>query len=424
MAKRDLAAGETLDDYGMFMTYGEAVNADEMCARRYLPEGLVEGCTVLRDVAKDEVLTYDDVELPSGRVADRLRAEQYRHFRGETWLEERLLVVAEASIDGGAHRRGRPTSASRRRQPSKRDATDVRDRRFAVDPSMVLKIMHSSDLKPLGSVVIPAYDESAGIRRSLDALFDGVALGELDVVVVCNGCTDDTAALARSSGHPLRVIELDTASKRAALRAGDRAALAFPRIYLDADVVLRGSAARAALEWLRLALSPPGRRFATRAAVRRAPVRSYYRARSRVPALLDLSGARASTAFPSQAGAASASSPMSSPMTSGWTGSSRWRRSRSWIAHRWWSRYHAAPATRSRAAPHVPRQGREGRSRSVPAVAGDDGDDMKQLRRLAAAARPRRSTPPPTRCSRREPGSPSRAVGAPGGSAIRARGLV
>ncbi len=40
------------------------------------------------------MVTYDDVELPSGRLADRLRAEQYRHFRGETWLEERLLVTA------------------------------------------------------------------------------------------------------------------------------------------------------------------------------------------------------------------------------------------------------------------------------------------------------------------------------------------
>jgi hypothetical protein len=28
------------------------------------------------------------VQLPEGRLADRLRAEQYRHFRGETWLEE------------------------------------------------------------------------------------------------------------------------------------------------------------------------------------------------------------------------------------------------------------------------------------------------------------------------------------------------
>jgi predicted homoserine dehydrogenase-like protein len=88
VAKRALAAGETLDDYGMFMTYGEAVNSEEMSEGRYLPEGLVEGCRLRRDVARDAVLTYDDVELPAGRLADRLRAEQYRHFRGESWLEE------------------------------------------------------------------------------------------------------------------------------------------------------------------------------------------------------------------------------------------------------------------------------------------------------------------------------------------------
>jgi predicted homoserine dehydrogenase-like protein len=88
VAKRDLLADETLDDYGMYMTYGEAVNADEMCGERYLPEGLVEGCKLKRPVKKDAVITYDDVELPTDRVADRLRAEQYRHFRGETWLEE------------------------------------------------------------------------------------------------------------------------------------------------------------------------------------------------------------------------------------------------------------------------------------------------------------------------------------------------
>ena len=72
------------------MTYGEAVNAEEMCAQRYLPEGLVEGCKLKRAIPKDQPLTYDDVELPKGRVADRLRAEQYRHFRGDPWLELHL----------------------------------------------------------------------------------------------------------------------------------------------------------------------------------------------------------------------------------------------------------------------------------------------------------------------------------------------
>jgi len=107
VAKRDLKVGEVLDEYGMYTTYGEAVNVDEMSAQQYLPEGLVEGCRLLRDVAKDSVLTYADVELPAGRIADELRAEQYRHFRGETWLEKRSSpAAAERSLSpvsaGGA----------------------------------------------------------------------------------------------------------------------------------------------------------------------------------------------------------------------------------------------------------------------------------------------------------------------------------
>ncbi len=94
VAKRDLKAGEVLDDYGMYMTYGEAVNAEEMCRMHYLPEGLVEGCTLKQDVPKDSVITYENINLPPNRRADQLRAEQYRHFRGETWLEELMSVRA------------------------------------------------------------------------------------------------------------------------------------------------------------------------------------------------------------------------------------------------------------------------------------------------------------------------------------------
>jgi glycosyltransferase involved in cell wall biosynthesis len=140
--------------------------------------------------------------------------------------------------------------------------------------------------KPLGSVVIPAHNEAAVIGRCLDALFSGFETGELEVAVVCNGCVDDTAALARSSGHDVRVIELQTASKPAALRTGDAAVTATPRLYVDADVVLPGATARRVLERLRtgaVAARPSVRYDASRAS---APVRSYYRARSRVPAVL------------------------------------------------------------------------------------------------------------------------------------------
>src|SRR6187401_888570 len=139
---------------------------------------------------------------------------------------------------------------------------------------------------PLGSVVIPAHDEARVIRRTLDGLFAGFEVDELDVVVVCNGCTDDTASLARACGRSVRVLELPAASKPAALRSGDAATRVFPRLYLDADVLMPGAAARVVLELLRngvLAARPPIRYEIHGAS---SLVRSYYRARSRVPAVL------------------------------------------------------------------------------------------------------------------------------------------
>jgi predicted homoserine dehydrogenase-like protein len=75
-AKIDLRAGEELDALGGYHTYGLAENADVSAAEGLLPIGLAPGCRLTRDVPKDEVLTYADVEVPQGRVADRLRAEQ------------------------------------------------------------------------------------------------------------------------------------------------------------------------------------------------------------------------------------------------------------------------------------------------------------------------------------------------------------
>jgi predicted homoserine dehydrogenase-like protein len=81
-AKRDLRAGETLDGIGWYMTYGLCENADTARVENLLPMGLAEGCRLVRDVAKDRVLTYDDVELPPDRLADRLRAEQTEAVSG------------------------------------------------------------------------------------------------------------------------------------------------------------------------------------------------------------------------------------------------------------------------------------------------------------------------------------------------------
>ncbi|WP_316977038.1 NAD(P)H-dependent oxidoreductase [Shumkonia mesophila] len=81
-AKVDLAAGATLDGIGHYMTYGQCENADIARSERLLPMGIAGGCTLRRDIPRDQVLTYDDVEVPAGRLIDRLRAEQDRLFAG------------------------------------------------------------------------------------------------------------------------------------------------------------------------------------------------------------------------------------------------------------------------------------------------------------------------------------------------------
>jgi hypothetical protein len=76
----------------------------------------------------------------------------------------------------------------------------------------------------------------------------------MDIIVVANGCEDDTAEVAASYGPPVRVLTLPVASKYEALSAGDRVAASFPRVYVDADVELRAHDARA----LVAALGQPG----------------------------------------------------------------------------------------------------------------------------------------------------------------------
>ena len=88
------------------------------------------------------------------------------------------------------------------------------------------------------SVVFPAHDEAGVIERTLRTLVEGCADGGLQVVVVCNGCSDDTAEIARGFGPPVEVVETPVASKAAALRLGDEVATGFPRFYVDADVEL------------------------------------------------------------------------------------------------------------------------------------------------------------------------------------------
>ena len=80
VAKRDLRKGETLDGIGGFTCYGVLENFEIGHAENLLPMGLADGCRLKRDILKDQAITYSDVEIPQGRLCDKLRIEQDAFF--------------------------------------------------------------------------------------------------------------------------------------------------------------------------------------------------------------------------------------------------------------------------------------------------------------------------------------------------------
>ena len=91
IAKRDLEAGEKLDGIGGFTCYGTLENSVVCGQENLLPMGLSEGCSLKRRVAMDQAISYDDVELPTGRLCDKLRAEQDLRFT-ISWRANRLPI--------------------------------------------------------------------------------------------------------------------------------------------------------------------------------------------------------------------------------------------------------------------------------------------------------------------------------------------
>ncbi|UJP08894.1 glycosyltransferase [Microbacterium sp. KUDC0406] len=136
----------------------------------------------------------------------------------------------------------------------------------------------------VGAVIIPAHDEAGVIARTLRSLERLRATPGVEVIVVCNGCTDDTARVARGFDG-VRVDEIAQASKIAALNHGDEIATTWPRIYLDADIEVDPASIVAVFDAIAaghvIAARPSFVYDAIGASI---PVRSYYRARSRIPA--------------------------------------------------------------------------------------------------------------------------------------------
>jgi predicted homoserine dehydrogenase-like protein len=97
VAKSDLKAGERHDGMGGFTCYGLMDSYENCRKENALPIALSLDCILKRDITKDAPISYRDVELPSGRLCDTLRAKQTAHF------EPTLRAAAAWSVTVSAY---------------------------------------------------------------------------------------------------------------------------------------------------------------------------------------------------------------------------------------------------------------------------------------------------------------------------------
>lgn len=94
----------------------------------------------------------------------------------------------------------------------------------------------SAAVTPTISVVVAARDEEAGLGDKLaSVLAAAYPADRLQVVVVSDGSTDGTAAVARSLGPPVEVLDLPAVGKAAALNAALRRATGEVVVFTDAN---------------------------------------------------------------------------------------------------------------------------------------------------------------------------------------------
>ncbi len=93
------------------------------------------------------------------------------------------------------------------------------------------------------SIIIPAFQEEKRIAHTIESLssYLEIAYPGTELIVVCDGCTDNTAKVAKESFHSsqclLKIIELpQNVGKGAATKAGIEQAIGEYIIYTDADL--------------------------------------------------------------------------------------------------------------------------------------------------------------------------------------------
>jgi len=88
------------------------------------------------------------------------------------------------------------------------------------------------------SLIIPAYNEENTIVRSLKNLTSSKQSFRLEIIVVCNGCTDRTETFAREFGPDVIVLSTAVPSKTKAINIAEKIARFYPIFYIDSDIIV------------------------------------------------------------------------------------------------------------------------------------------------------------------------------------------
>jgi GT2 family glycosyltransferase len=119
--------------------------------------------------------------------------------------------------------------------------------------------------QPTVSVVIPCYNGAKYLRETLESALNQTH-PPLEVIVVDDGSTDDSAAIAESFGPPVRLIRQENQGESVARNRGIAEARGSHILFLDADDLLHSEALErlsAAIDGIENAVALMGTRYFT-----------------------------------------------------------------------------------------------------------------------------------------------------------------
>jgi len=187
MAKRDLKAGETLDKLGGYLTYGVCERADVTAQDNLLPVGIAENCVLKRDISQDQALTYDDVQLPEGRLIDQLRQEQRDYFakspHGGQPITLRHAPPATATQATAAQATATQATAAQTAQ-----ATASVTQESAPQPQV-----NGGEYTPTVSILMATYNYGRFVEEAVESVL-AQTYTNFKLIIGDNASTDDTEA--------------------------------------------------------------------------------------------------------------------------------------------------------------------------------------------------------------------------------------